>query len=58
MKAADSIESEKIAAAMSKVTFDGLIGKIAFDEKGDIKGGIVTIQEVKAKKLEVITTVQ
>jgi ABC-type branched-subunit amino acid transport system substrate-binding protein len=35
-----------------------LIGKIAFDEKGDIKGGIVTIQEVKAKKLEVITTVQ
>ena len=57
MKAADSIEPEKIAAAMAKVSIDGLLGKIAFDEKGDIKGGVITVSEVKAGKLEVVDTV-
>ena len=57
MKAADSVDPEKIAAAMSKVSFDGLIGKVAFDEKGDIKGGVITVSQVKGKKLEVVDTV-
>ena len=57
MKAADSVEPEKIAKAMAGVSFDGLIGKVAFDEKGDIKGGVITVQEIKNKKLEVVATV-
>lgn len=57
MKAADSIEPEKIAKAMAGVSFDGLIGKVAFDEKGDIKGGIITVSQVKAGKLEIVDTV-
>jgi branched-chain amino acid transport system substrate-binding protein len=57
MKAADSVEPEKIAKAMAGVTFDGLIGKIAFDEKGDIKGGVITVQEIKNKELVVLDTV-
>ena len=57
MKAADSVEPEKIAKAMAGVSFDGLIGKIAFDEKGDIKGGVITVQEIKNKELVVVDTV-
>lgn len=57
MKSADSVEPEKISKAMPGVTLDGLIGKITFDEKGDIKGGVITIQEVKSKKLEVVSTI-
>ena len=37
MKIANSTDREAVAAAMPKVSFDGLIGKIAFDGNGDIK---------------------
>ena len=57
MKLANSTDPEAIAAAMPKVSFDGLIGKIAFDDKGDIKGGAISIFEVK-DKLEVAEIVK
>lgn len=47
-----------LTAAMPKVSFEGLIGPISFDEIGDIKGGAISIFEVKAKKLEVIDIVK
>ena len=49
MKLANSVEPEAIAAAMPKVAIEGLIGPIAFDEKGDIKNGAISIFEVKDK---------
>ena len=58
MKIAQSVDPEAIAAAMPKVSFEGLIGPISFDEIGDIKGGAISIFEVKAKKLEVIDIVK
>ena len=58
MKAADSVEPEKIAAAMAKVSIKGLIGDIAFDEKGDIKGGVITVSEFKGGKMAVVDTVK
>ena len=57
MKLANSTDPEAIAAAMPKVSFDGLIGNIAFDDKGDIKGGVISIFEVK-DKLEVAEIVK
>lgn len=50
IKIAQSVDPEAIAAAMPKVNFQGLIGPIAFDEKGDIKGGAITIYEITDKK--------
>lgn len=58
MKIAQSADPEAIAAAMPKVSFEGLIGPIAFDAIGDIKGGAISIFEVKEKKLEVIDIVK
>lgn len=57
MKLANSTDSEAIAAAMPKVSFTGLIGPIAFDEKGDIKGGAVSIFKV-SDKLDVVEVVK
>ncbi len=57
MKIANSVEPEAIAAAMPKVNFVGLIGPIAFDEKGDIKNGAISIFEVK-EGLEVLEIIQ
>ena len=57
MKIANSYDPEAIAAAMPKVNFEGLIGQIAFDDKGDIKGGAISIFEAK-DKLEVIDIIK
>ncbi|MFB2539111.1 MULTISPECIES: branched-chain amino acid ABC transporter substrate-binding protein [unclassified Acinetobacter] len=57
MKLANSTDVEAIAAAMPKVNYQGVIGPIAFDEKGDIKGGAVSIYEV-ADKLKVVEVVK
>lgn len=57
MKLANSTDREAIAAAMPKVQYNGLIGPIAFDEKGDIKGGAVSLYKV-TDKLDVIKVVK
>ena len=57
MKIANSYDQEAIAAAMPKVNFEGLIGQIAFDDKGDIKGGAISIFEAK-DKLEVVDIIK
>ena len=57
MKIANSYDPEAIAAAMQKVNFEGLIGQIAFDDKGDIKGGAISIFEAK-DKLEVVDIIK
>ena len=57
MKIANSTDPEAIAAAMAKVNFEGLIGQIAFDDKGDIKGGAISIFEAK-DKLEVVDIIK
>ena len=58
MKIAGSTEREAIAAAMPKVNFSGLTGQVAFDEKGDIKGGAISIFQVINKNLEVIDIIK
>jgi branched-chain amino acid transport system substrate-binding protein len=54
MKISNSTDREAIAAAMPKVNFKGLVGQVAFDEKGDIKNGVNSIYEMKDGKLNFV----
>ena len=53
MKIANSTKREAIAAAMPKVDFEGVTGRIHFDSRGDIINGPITIFKVKNQRLEV-----
>jgi branched-chain amino acid transport system substrate-binding protein len=50
MKAAGSADPAKYGAAISKVNFPGVSGKILFDAQGDIKDGAVTVYQYKGGK--------
>lgn len=54
MKAANSADPAKYAPAIGKVNFPGVIGTVAFDAKGDIKDGAVTVYQFKAGKWEAV----
>ena len=51
MKIANSTDRESIAAAMPKVDFEGITGRIRFDPRGDIVNGPFTIFEVQNRQL-------
>ena len=58
MKRAKSAEPAKFLPEVGKTDYKGVIGPIAFDDKGDLKNGPITIYVVKAGKwdtLEVVT---
>ncbi|WP_035051881.1 branched-chain amino acid ABC transporter substrate-binding protein [Andreprevotia chitinilytica] len=57
MKKAGSTEPAKYLPEISKVELDGVTGHIAFDEKGDIKNGAITLYQVKGGKWEVLDTI-
>ena len=50
MKRANSADPAKILAAMPNTKMDGLVGNIAFDNKGDMKEGVITLYDFKDKK--------
>jgi branched-chain amino acid transport system substrate-binding protein len=56
IKAAGSAERAAITAAIPKTNYGGVTGQITFDEKGDIKGGAISMFRVKEGKLEYIST--
>lgn len=58
MKRANSTEPAAILAEMPKTNYKGLIGNIAFDEKGDMKEGTITLYEYKDKKKSVLDIVK
>jgi branched-chain amino acid transport system substrate-binding protein len=47
MRQADSAEPEKYLPALAKLSLDGVIGRIRFDEYGDLRDGAVTLYQVK-----------
>ncbi|MBC7779603.1 MAG: branched-chain amino acid ABC transporter substrate-binding protein, partial [Proteobacteria bacterium] len=57
MKAADSTEPAKILDALSKIERQGVTGPIAFDEKGDIRTGGITMYAVKGGAWQTIETI-
>ena len=58
MKRANSTDPAKFLPEIGKTDYQGVIGPIAFDDKGDLKNGPITIYVVKDGKwdtLEVVT---
>jgi branched-chain amino acid transport system substrate-binding protein len=58
MKRANSTDPAKFLPEVGKTDYQGVIGPIAFDDKGDLKNGPITIYVVKDGKwdtLEVVT---
>ncbi|MDR2153795.1 MAG: ABC transporter substrate-binding protein, partial [Burkholderiaceae bacterium] len=57
MKRANSTDPAKILEAMPATDYNGVIGPIAFDEKGDLKLVSITIYDYKDKKKNVLDVV-
>jgi len=58
MKRANSVEAPKVLAAIASTDFNGLTGHIAFDDKGDLKGGgAITLIDFKDNKKNVIDVI-
>jgi branched-chain amino acid transport system substrate-binding protein len=56
IKRAGGPDKPKIAAEVAKTDHPGVTGQIAFDEKGDIKNGAISMFVVKQGKLDYIST--
>jgi branched-chain amino acid transport system substrate-binding protein len=55
MKSANSTDPAKYLPALAKISYPGITADIAFDSKGDLTKGLLTIFEVKNGKWEVIS---
>jgi len=58
MQKANSTDPKKYLPELAKISHDGVTGKIAFDPKGDIKNGALTLYTYKAGKREQMRVVQ
>jgi branched-chain amino acid transport system substrate-binding protein len=58
MKKTNSVEPAKYLAALKKIQYKGVTGDIAFDDKGDIKDGALTLYTFKAGKRELVSVVK
>jgi branched-chain amino acid transport system substrate-binding protein len=56
MQQAGTAIPEKYLPELGKVVLDGVTAKIAFDDKGDLKGGAVTLYQVKQGKWQAVET--
>ncbi len=56
MQKAGSIEPAKYLSELSKISFEGVTSKISFDEKGDLKGGAITLYQVQKGKWVAVET--
>ncbi|WP_223248248.1 branched-chain amino acid ABC transporter substrate-binding protein [Sulfurirhabdus autotrophica] len=57
MQKAGSADPVKYLPELAKINLEGVTANISFDEKGDIKGGAVTLYQVKNGKWEVLETI-
>lgn len=58
MKRANSTDPAKILAVMPDTKMQGLVGNIAFDNKGDMKEGVITLYDFKDKKKTVLDVIK
>lgn len=58
MKKANSTDPKVYLPELAKIEFDGTIGKIAFDQNGDIKNGTLTLYTYKGGKRELMKVIQ
>ncbi|TAL56526.1 branched-chain amino acid ABC transporter substrate-binding protein [Pandoraea sp.] len=54
MKRANSTDPAKILAAMPATNYDGVIGNVQFDSKGDLKQPVITLYDYKDGKKTVL----
>lgn len=54
MKKADSTEPAKILATMPSTDYNGVVGSISFDSKGDLKHGVISIYGFQGGKRRLI----
>jgi branched-chain amino acid transport system substrate-binding protein len=57
MKRAGSTDPAKFLPEVGKTNYQGVIGPIAFDEKGDLRNGPITIYVVKGSNWASLETV-
>ena len=57
MQKADSVDSAKYMPALAGISHPGVTANIQFDAKGDLKGGAVTLYQVKAGQWQALETV-
>jgi len=57
MKRAGSTDPAKFLPELKKTNYQGVIGPIAFDDKGDLVNGALTIYVVKSGKWEALETI-
>ena len=57
MKRANSTDPAKILVVMPDTKMNGLVGNIAFDNKGDMKEGVITLYDFKDKKKNVLDVI-
>ena len=58
MQKADSVDPKKYLPELQKISYDGVTGKISFDDRGDIKDGTLTLYTYKGGKREQIAVVK
>lgn len=58
MEKAGSAEPAKYLPELSKVQFTGITGDIGFDDKGDVRGGAITLYRVTGGKWTVVDIVK
>jgi branched-chain amino acid transport system substrate-binding protein len=56
MQKADSVEPAKYLPALAGISYDGVTANIKFDEKGDLKGGAITLYQVQGGKWQPLET--
>lgn len=56
MKKANSADPAKYLPELAKLSYTGVTATISFDEKGDLKGGAITMYQVKNGKWEPLET--
>jgi branched-chain amino acid transport system substrate-binding protein len=57
MKKADSVDPAKYLPELAAIQHQGVTGVIQFDEKGDIRGGSISLYQVKDGKWQYLETV-
>jgi branched-chain amino acid transport system substrate-binding protein len=58
MKRANSIDPAKILIVMPDTKMTGVVGNIAFDSRGDMKEGVITLYDFKEKKKSVLAVIK
>jgi len=57
MKRAGSTDPKQYLAQVGQSHYPGVTGKVAFDDKGDVKNGAVTVYQAKAGQWEMVSAV-